>query len=492
VTSEPSSPPRPRSEASLLEALLPVVALVALLGASVAAFGDAATAGPTQVSLLVAAGMAGVSGVRRGIAWQALQDGIAQAIGVAIPALLILLLVGALIGSWILSGTVPYLILLGATWLAPAWFYAGACLICALVALSVGSSWSTAGTVGVALMGSAAAMDVSPAITAGAIISGAYFGDKLSPLSETTNLSAAVGQADLFAHIRHMARTTLPAMLLALAAFALLGLGGGHAGDDAFARIAEILNRRFALGPLTLLPVALLVYLSVRGYPPLPVIALAAVAGLACALALQWPAAVALAPEGLDGAAAALAGCWAALATGYAAESGVAVVDALLNRGGMASMLGTIWLILCALTFGGVMEAAGLLERLVRGLLALARGARGLVVTTLATSLTTNLLAADQYLSIVVPGRLYQPAYQARGLAPVNLSRALEDGGTLTSVLVPWNTCGAYMAATLGVATLDYLPWCLFNLLAFGIAVLWAASGRGIVAAEIDRSAAAA
>lgn len=455
--------------------------MVAMLGCSVAIFGADSSSGPNQIALLLSAAVAGLIGARYGFSWDDLEDGIVSSISVALPAALILLAVGALIGTWILAGTVPYLIVLGATLLTPQWFYVAACLICSLVSLSIGSSWTTAGTLGVALMGSAQAMDMSPAMTAGAVISGAYFGDKMSPLSDTTNLAAAVSRVNLFDHIRNMVWTAGPALLLTLAVFAALGHTGGNADLSLFDALEKQLRSEFTLNLFTLTPLALLLYLSVKRYPPLPVIGLGALAGAAVALVMQTDTAIARAPDGMTGWPAAFAGVWIALFDGYHTSSSLPQMVDLLDRGGMSSMLNTVWLILCAMTFGGVMERTGLLQRLVAGLLRLARGTASLQLTTLFTSLSTNVLASDQYMAVAIPGRLYERAYLERGLNPLMLSRGLEDSGTLTSVLVPWNTCGAYMSATLGVATFTYLPWCLFNLSTFAISALWAVLGVAVI-----------
>lgn len=473
-----------RSEPSLAEAIAPVALMVTLLGCSVYVFGEDSSYGPNQIALMVSAGLAGLIGIRHGYRWEDIEDGIVASISVALPAALILLTVGALIGTWILAGTVPYLIVLGATLLSPEWFYPASCLICALISISIGSSWTTAGTLGVALMGSAQAMDMSPAMTAGAVISGAYFGDKMSPLSDTTNLAAAVSRVNLFAHIQNMLWTALPALIVALVVFSLVGRAEGAANLGMFETLRGELEREFDLSIIALLPLALLLFLSIRRYPPLPVIGLGALFGGAVALLLQHDAAVALAPDGIDGYAGAAAGVWIALFDGYATQSALPQMADLLDRGGMSSMLNTVWLILCAMVFGGVMERTGLLERLVANLLRLARGKASLQLTTLGTGFTTNVLAADQYMAVAIPGRLYERAYRDRHMHTLNMSRNLEDGGTLTSVMIPWNTCGAYMSATLGVATFTYLPWVLFNLASLGFSILWAILGVGLVPPE--------
>jgi NhaC family Na+:H+ antiporter len=475
-----------KTSPSLLEALFPIALLVSLLGASVAVYGEDSSYGPNQIALLLAALVAGLLGLRHGHGWPALEAAVVRAISVTMPACLILLAVGALIGAWILSGTVPYLILLAAELLSPSWYYAACCLICALISLSIGSSWTTAGTVGIALMGAAEALGLSPMITAGAIISGAYFGDKMSPLSETTNLAAAVAEADLFAHIRNMLWTALPALAIALLLFSWLSAAPEGASADVFAQLATALESEYDLGPLSLLPLLLLLALSVLRFPPVPVIAAGTLLALALALLTQYPAALSQAPAGLEGLPAALAGCWTVLYAGFESQSSVESVASLLTRGGMGSMLNTVWLILCAMVFAGVMEATGALARLVSAILSLVRGVASLQVSTLVTALVTNILAADQYMGVSIPGRLFQGAYARRRVHRLNLSRNLEDGGTLTSVLVPWNTCGAYMAATLGVGTLAYLPFCFFNMASFSVAVLWAFLGIGLVAPEAE------
>ncbi|NQD94388.1 Na+/H+ antiporter NhaC, partial [Pseudomonas sp. CrR25] len=363
------------------------------------------------------------------------------------------------------AGTVPTMIWFGLKLISAEYFYVTSCLICALTALSIGSSWTVAGTLGIGLMGVAAGLGLDPAITAGAIISGAYFGDKLSPLSDTTNLAPAAAGADLFAHIRLMLRTTVPALLIALALFFVLGQQASGGQDTArIAAVLQALESQFDLGWHLLLPVVLLLFLAVRQWPAFPAVFLGALVGALIALQFQ-PQAMARLADPAAGALAPLKVLWTALFAGYQSSSGNAELDGLLSKGGMASMLTTVWLIICAMSFGGVLEKLGLLQRLLQSTLHLVKSTSSLVASTIATSIGTNIVTADQYIALVLPGRMYRAEYQKRGLAPACLSRALEDGGTLTSVLIPWNTCGAYMAATLGVATLSYLPFCFFNLI---------------------------
>ncbi|MFZ1834060.1 MAG: Na+/H+ antiporter NhaC [Pseudomonadales bacterium] len=448
-------------------ALVPVAALVLLLGASVSLFGDGSSGGPNQIALLLAAGVAQLIGMRLG--WNALQEAMAAGIGLAINACLILLMVGLLIGVWMLCGTAPSLIYFGLGMLEPHFFYPAACLICALVSLTIGSSWTTAGTVGLALVGISQVMGLSSEVTAGAVISGAYFGDKMSPLSDTTNLSPGIVGAELFDHIRHMVWTTFPSLLLALLMYSVLaGMSDATAlPDSAVEATRAQLANQFRLGVVPLLPLALLLGMAVRGVPAYPALAAGSFAGVLVAVFYQSDATLAFAdPEGkLPVAEALVRGVWVAMASGYELHSGNEMIDQLLSRGGMGSMLKTVWLIMAAMVFGASMERTGLLARIVRSLLTGVRGTGSLIATTVATCIGANIIAADQYMAIVLPGRMYRLEFERRGLHPVNLSRTLEDAGTMTSALVPWNTCGAFMAATLGVATFSYLPYAFLNLL---------------------------
>ena len=468
-----------RREPGLVEAIIPLIALATMLALSVYLYGADSSYGANQIALLLAGGLAAIIGLRNGWHWDDIQEAIVHGVGLATGAIFILLAVGALIGTWILSGTVPVLIDYGLHLMQPAWFYPATCLICAIVALAIGSSWTVAGTLGVALIGVAQGLEMSPAITAGAIISGAYFGDKMSPLSDTTNLAPAAAGSELFGHIRHMIWTTGPSITIALVGFTIIGLGhtpsGGQAG---FGSLPELLNAQFALGPHLLIPLVVVLVLAIRRFPAFPTILVGALLGAVFAVVFQPDQVRALAGNTeLSAPMALLSGAWMALFDGFKASTGNEVADELLTRGGMSSMLNTVWLILCAMAFGAVMEKVGLLERMVRSVLAAARSTGALIAATLGTAIGTNIVAADQYMAIVLTGRLYRPEYEKRGLAPVNLSRALEDAGTITSPLVPWNTCGAYMAATLGVATLDYLPYALFNLASPLVALVLAYMG---------------
>lgn len=452
---------------SLAVSLIPIAVLIALLAGSVALFGDGSSGGPNQIALILAAGVGIIIAVTHGHTWKSVETGIVNGISLAMGAILILLVVGALIGSWILAGIVPTMIYYGLQLLSPAIFFPSACALCALVSLATGSSWTTAGTVGVALIGIAAAQDLSLGLAAGAVISGAYFGDKMSPLSDTTNLAPAMAGTDLFTHIRHMAWTTTPSIILALILFAIVGLRVAAPQDTAAVNvILESLSGSFEIGLHLLLPLALVLFLVIRKMPALPALLIGALTGCVFAVLFQQEAVITYAAAADKPAWAALIkGAWMSLFDGYRLESGNAALDELLSRGGMGSMLSTVWLILSAMMFGAVMETTGMLGRIAASILSMVRGTGSLIAATLGTSLGMNIVASDQYIAIVLPGRMFRAEYARRGLAPKNLSRALEDAGTLTSPLVPWNTCGAFMATTLGVATFTYLPFAFFNLI---------------------------
>ncbi len=453
--------------ATALQALGPLGLLITLLAGSVYLFGDGSSSGPNQIALMLAAVAGALVGLRNGHPWKAVEDGMRRSISVSMGAILILLVVGALIGTWILAGVVPTMIYYGLLVLSPTVFYATACVICALVSVATGSSWTTAGTIGIALVGIATAQGLHLGLAAGAVISGAYFGDKMSALSDTTNLAPAVAGTDLFTHIRHMVWTTGPSIAAALVLFTAAGLLAPAPADTAELQVVlQALESQYALGPHLLIPVALVLALVVRRVPAFPALLAGALAGAVFAALFQPDTVVAFVAEpDLPRPLAVVKGCWIALFDGFTLDSGNPALDDLLSRGGMSSMLSTIWLILSAMMFGGVMESTGQLEAVARRILRAVRSARSLVWATLLTAFGTNVVASDQYISIVLPGRMFRAEYERRRLDPCNLSRTLEDAGTITSVLIPWNTCGAYMAGALGVATLTYAPFCFFNLI---------------------------
>jgi NhaC family Na+:H+ antiporter len=473
---------------SLLDAVIPVVALILLLALAVYLFGSDASSGPTQIVLILGAAIAAIVAIKNGHAWAELQTAMVAGISTAMGAILILLAVGALIGTWLMSGTVPTLIYYGLELLDPQYFFLATCVICAITALATGSSWTTAGTLGVALIGVAMGLSLSPAIAAGAVVSGSYFGDKMSPLSDTTNLAPAVAGTDLFTHIRHMTWTTGPSFLIALVLYLFIGLGTEVDNDSvALQGLMTTLDASFNVTPLALIPLVVVLFLAMRKMPPLPTILFGALLGGLVAVILQPQAVLAFADSADKPTALAMTkGVWLALADGYVASTGVPEVDDLLTRGGMSSMLTTIWLVLAALAFGAVMEHAGMLLRLIQGALKAAKSTGSLITTVVLSCIGINIIAADQYISIVLPGKMFQAEFKRRNLDPKNLSRILEDSGTLTSPLVPWNTCGAYMAATLGVATFAYLPFAFLNLINPFVSIFYGITG--ITIARLDES----
>jgi len=463
-TTEPGS--GTQREPGLGQALTPVAVLMTLLASAVYLFGADSSQGPNQIALLLAAGVVIIIGMVNGYTWRELEQGIVDGISLAMGAMLILLVVGSLIGTWILAGIVPTMIDYGLRILSPDVFYAAACAICSLVALATGSSWTTGSTVGIALVGIATAQELSLGMTAGAIISGAYFGDKMSPLSDTTNLAPAMAGTDLFTHIRHMIWTTGPSLVVALVLFTLAGfLGTRPERAPDLAAMTSTLDAHFAIGPHLLIPPVLVLVLVWRRMPAFPALLLGALIGGVFAVLFQPSTVLAYVDDpALPGWVALLKGFWMAMFQGFSLSSGNDAVDSLLSRGGMAGMLPTVWLILTAMMFGAAMETTRMLQKIAATILGFVRGTGSLIAATLLTSLGANIIASDQYIAIVLPGRMFRAEYRRRGLAPQNLSRALEDAGTLTSPLVPWNTCGAFMAQTLGVATFTYLPYCFFNL----------------------------
>ncbi|RMG93414.1 MAG: Na+/H+ antiporter NhaC [Deltaproteobacteria bacterium] len=428
--------------------------------------------GSGHVPLVLAAAAAALVARRFGHDIARIERGLAEGVSAGLPAIFVLMTIGMLMGTWLASGTVQALIYWGLGLLSPRVFLAATCLVCSLVSLVSGSSWSTAGTIGLALVGVGDALGIDPAMTAGAVVSGAYFGDKLSPLSDTTNLAPAVAGADLFVHIRHMLWTTVPSWVLALGLYTALGFGLAEGPVHDVAPLRAALDTHFGPGPLHLVPPGVVALLIARRHRPLPALLAGVLAGAVVALA-----------QGVS-----VGTVVTAATSGYVSTTGVGELDALLSRGGMLSLGSTVFLIVCALAFGGVLEATGMLEVLAAALLRRARTTGRLVAATVASAFGMNVVAADQYISIVVPGRMLAPAYRARGLAPQNLSRALEDGGTITSPLVPWNTCGAFMAATLMVPTFAYAPYAFLNLLNPLLSILYGITGFSMVPAAAEAS----
>ncbi len=468
-------------EPSMLDAFIPVISLVVLLATAVVYFGNDSSYGPNQISLLLAMGIAAIIGIKNGYRWHDIEKAIISGISISLGAVLILLAVGSLIGTWLLSGTVPTMIYYGLHILDPSWFYAAACIICGIVALSIGSSWTTAATIGVALIGIAQGLSLDPAITAGAVISGAYFGDKMSPLSETTNLAPAIAGSELFAHIRYMFWTTVPSISTALVLFLILGFSEEPtATTSSISDLSNQLAQQFNISLFNLMPLVVLLFLAIKKVPAFPAVAIGALMGGLWAVLFQQELILRLANGNTDVLTANIKVVWAAFFDGVVIATGNTELDKLLSGGGMSKMLNTVWLIVCALSFGAVLEHLGMLRKFVNVILATAKSTGSLIASTVATCIGTNLITADQYISIVMPGRMYKEEYQRRGLHPLVLSRTLEDSGTITSPLIPWNTCGAYMYSVLLVNPLDYIFYCFFNLMNPILAVIYGFIGFNI------------
>lgn len=460
---------------SLLDALIPILALIAMLSASVYFFGEDSSYGPNQIALFVASGIAILVSVKNGNLWDDIVGAISKSVGTTVNAILILLMVGALIGAWLVSGTVPTMIYYGLKLINPNAFLVTTCIVCALASLSIGSSWSVVGTIGLGLFGVAQTLGIPPGMAAGAIVSGAYFGDKMSPLSDTTNLSPAVAGTDLFTHIRHMTWTTFPAFGIALVLYIIIGLG--LETTSSAVEVNEklvLLEDMFGAGPHLLLPIAVVVGLAWKKFPAFPAMMISTLAGLLFALVFQQELLLTFAAtEGLSDIAVVFKGIWIALFDGFKASTPDAELNQLLSRGGMSGILNTVWLILSAITFGAIMEHAGFLQRLIAGIMSKVQSTGSLVFTTVCTCIGLNVVAGDQYIAIVLPARMYKMEFKNRNLAPQNLSRTVEDAGTVTSALIPWNTCGAFISGVLGISALAYAPYAFFNLFSPVVSVIY-------------------
>ncbi|WP_440055982.1 Na+/H+ antiporter NhaC [Pseudoalteromonas sp. T1lg65] len=471
-----------QKQPSFIDALIPILFLISLLGAAVYLYGDSSSSGPNQIALLFATFAAALIGLKNGYTWKTLEEAMIKGITISLGAIIILLMVGSLIGTWLLSGTVPTLIYYGLQIISPSWFYAASCLICGIVAMSIGSSWTTAATIGVALLGVATGLGLDQVVTAGAVISGAYFGDKLSPLSETTNLAPAVAGSDLFEHIQHMLWTTVPSFVIALIIFIFMGFNAEVSSEaQRIEDILSILNTHFNINLVMLVPLVVLLVLAIKKMPAFPAISIGAVVGAVWAVLFQGD----LISNQIDASQGEVVGwtklVWATFFEGFSIQTGDSKMDDLLSGGGMASMLTTTWLVMTALMFGAIMEKTGLLDVFVRSILKVAKSTGSLIASTIATCIGTNIVAADQYIAIVVPGRMFKDEYAKRGLKSVNLSRTLEDGGTITSPLIPWNTCGAYMQSVLLINPFDYAIYAFFNLINPVLAVIYGYLGVKIL-----------
>jgi NhaC family Na+:H+ antiporter len=452
---------------SLLDALIPLIFMIVLLSLSIVLFGIDAAIGPLQVALFMSAVVAAVVAHKNGHSWETLAEETVKGISLAMSAIMILIMVGALIGVWNMSGTIATIVYYGVKFIDPTWLYLAAALLTGLVGLVTGSSWTTAATLGVAFMGMAGAVGASPAITAGAVISGAYFGDKMTPLSETTILTPQIVGSDVYTHVRSMAWSAVPAYIISLILFFLIGRFaelGAPTVDTAQA--LAVLESAYNITLWNLLPMLVLLLLGIRQYPAFLSILIGALVGALVAVVLQPQVVVAFANDPtLSTPLALLKGVWLAMGNGFTASTGVEPVDKLFSGGGMSSMLTTVWLILGAMSFGAMMDYGGFNKRLIDPVINRVKSVGGSIAAVMVTALGLNIVAGDQYIAIVLPTRMFMVSFRERGLHPEALATAVENSGTVTSPLIPWNSCGAYMTATLGVSTFVYFPYCFFNFL---------------------------
>ncbi|HEY7044213.1 MAG TPA: Na+/H+ antiporter NhaC family protein [Nocardioidaceae bacterium] len=451
----------------MLDAVLPVAVLILLIVLTISLFGIDATNGPLQVALLLSAAFASLIAFKNGYTVAAVADAAVGGVTSAVGAIFILLAVGALMGTWNMAGTIPTIVHYGIGILSPTWFYFASAAICALVGVVTGSSWTTAGTLGVAFVGMASVLGLSEAAAAGSVICGAYFGDKMTPLSETTILvPRLVGGITVGQHIRNMLWTAAPALGISLVIFFILGLTANPSGEANTDAAQAALEAEFNISPVNLLPLVLLIVFSFRRVPPfLAILGSALFAGILAPFT-QWSMVQQFVNEpGLGSVATGIKAIYASMATGFVSQSGNEKIDALFSRGGMASMLTTIWLVMGALSFAAVIEHAGFLDRLLQPIVARTKSRGSMIGAVNTTGVGLNVIAGDQYVAVVLPSRMFRQEFARRGLAPQALSRAVEDSGTVTSVLVPWNTCGAYISGVLGVSTASYFPFCFFNIL---------------------------
>ncbi|WP_299600337.1 Na+/H+ antiporter NhaC [uncultured Aquimarina sp.] len=463
-------------ELNIWEALIPIIALVGMLFYNVYyAFGDDALSGSNQFILLLGAAVAAIVGFFNKVSYKQMMEEVARNVKSTTGALLILLMVGSLAGTWLISGIIPTMIYYGLQILSPSIFLAACVVICAIISIATGSSWTTSATVGIALIGIGDTLGISLGMTAGAVISGAYFGDKMSPLSDTTNLAPAMAGGELFSHIKYMTYTTVPTVIVTLIVFIIIGFTLNTSGTPEIDQQLLAIDSAFTISPWLFIVPIIVIGLIIKKTPPLIALLAGTLLGGIAAIIAQPEIVMNIAGSDTLSFNSAYIGVMKAMTVDTAVETTSKELNDLFTAGGMSGMLGTIWLIVCAMVFGGVMDAIGALARISKALLSLFDSVFGLFASTVASCLALNLTASDQYLAIVVPGRMYAQAFKDKGLAPENLSRTLEDSGTVTSVLVPWNTCGAYQSGVLGVPVVDYFFFAIFNWLSPFTTLLFAA-----------------
>ncbi|WP_391118969.1 Na+/H+ antiporter NhaC [Psychrobacillus sp. L3] len=448
-----------KKEMSLVWAIIPLFVMIACMIVTVVILKQ----GP-HIPLIIGTSVAALVAWKHGFKWNDIEEMMYKGIKLALPAVVIIILVGLTIGAWIGGGVVATMIYYGLKIITPALFLVTICIICGVVSLAIGSSWSTMGTIGVAGMGIGLSMGIPAPIIAGAVISGAYFGDKMSPLSDTTNLAAGLTDTDLFVHIRHMFYTTIPGLVIALTVYGILGLQyrNSNIDQESIQQTIFMLEKSFVISPwLLLVPVAVIVLVATK-VPAIPALVVGIILGSLSQVFVQGGS---------------LSEAIGALQSGFVINTGNAMVDDLFNRGGLDSMMYTVSMTLVAMTFGGILEYSGMLQSIMNQILKAAKTAGTLIVSTLIACFATNASCSEQYISIVVPARMFATAYTKMGLKSKNLSRALEDGGTLTSVFVPWNTCGVFILGTLGVGTFEYAPYAVLNFVVPIISVIYALTG---------------
>ena len=455
-------------------ALLPILVLIILLAYNVSLYGDNSLAGANQLALLFSATTAVIVGVKFGTKWKNVLNGISNSISNTTPSIIILLLIGALAGTWLISGIVPAMIYYGLQILNPKIFLFATAIISAIVSLSTGSSWSAIATIGIALLGIGQALGLSTGLIAGAIISGAYFGDKISPLSDTTNLASAMAETDLFTHIRYMLYTTVPSFSITLMLFLIIGFNSNISATEDINGLLLAIKSSFNISAwLFLVPISVIT-LIIKKTPAIPALLAGGIFGGIFAIIFQPEIIMSITNSETLNLKSCYIGIMNAMTSNIEITTENKMINNLLSTSGMAGMLNTVWLIICAMIFGGAMETTGLLRRIAEPVIKYAKRTGSLIATTAGTCIFFNVTASDQYLSIVVPGRMFADTFKAKGLATENLSRTLEDSGTVTSVLIPWNTCGATQSAILGVATLSYLPYCFFNIISPLMTIVYA------------------
>ncbi|WP_461531968.1 Na+/H+ antiporter NhaC [Sinomicrobium sp.] len=463
-------------ELSIWEALIPVLALIGMLAYNVLfVYSDDALGGSNQFILLMGAAVAAVVGFLNKVSYSDMMEEVAKNMKATTSPILILLMVGGLSGTWLISGIIPAMVYYGIQILNPTIFLAACVVICSIISMATGSSWTTSATVGIALIGIGNALGIPAGMTAGAVLSGAYFGDKMSPLSDTTNLAPAMAGTDLFTHIRYMSITTTPTIILTLIIFVIIGFSIDTTGKADIDGITTAIKGTFNISPWLFIVPILVVLMIVKKTQPLIALLTGTLLGGVFAVVFQPDIVASIAGEKVLNFHAAYRGVMDAITTKTAIHTSNPALNNLFSANGMAGMLNTIWLIICAMVFGGVMDGIGALARITDSLLKMFHTTFGLFASTVASCLALNATASDQYLAIVVPGKMFAKAYKDKGLAPENLSRTLEDSATVTSVLVPWNTCGAYHSSVLGVSPASYIGYAFFNYLSPFTTLLFAA-----------------